>query len=435
MIEQPVLWFFCGMGGMLALIALHVPIGAAMAITGTVGTTLMLGQRPAFSILSTEIVTAISSVDLATIPLFLLMGGLASAGGLTSDLYNAAARFLGHRRGGLTMATVAGAAGFGAISGSSVATTAAMARIALPEMERRGYAPGISAGSIAAGGSLAILIPPSIILVLYAVLTEQFVIDLFIAGIIPGLVSVALYFCAILIYGHLYPDTMPRGPVATWTARARSVAAAWRALAIVVVVTFGIYAGVVTVVEAASLGVFLTFVFWLLSPGASWPALQRILIDTAGITGMIFLMVIGANVLGYFITLTNAPSIIVESIGNSSLPPFGVILLILVIYLFLGMIFDAVAGVVLTLPFVFPLVVSLGYDPIWWGIVNVMIIEIAAITPPIGINVFVLHASAPHIRLGTIFRGILPFLTADIVRLGLLLAFPALATFLPQYLK
>ena len=434
MVEQPILWFLCGFGGMFALIALYVPIGVSMAIVGFVGTSLMLGVGPAFSILSVEPVTALSNADLATIPLFLLMGALASSAGITGDLYNVAARFIGHWRGGLAAATVGGAAGFGAISGSSVATTASMAKIALPEMEARGYGKAISAGAIAGGGSLAILIPPSIVMVIYAVLTEQFVIDLFLAGILPGLLSVGLYVIAIGVYAWLRPEATPSGDKASWAARWASIGAAWRALVIIAVVTFGIYLGIVTVVEAASLGAFITFLFWLMSPNAGIKTLLEVLKDTAAITGMMFLMVIGASVLGYFITLTNAPNVIVSMVIDAQLQPMVAVLLILLLYLFLGAVFDAVAAMVLTIPFVFPLIVNLGFDPIWWGIINVMIIEIAAITPPIGLNVFVMHAAAPHLGLTTIFRGIVPFLAADFVRLALLLAFPAIATFLPSVL-
>jgi tripartite ATP-independent transporter DctM subunit len=435
MIDHSILWFLTGMAGMFALIALQMPIGVAMAVVGFVGTSLMLGTGPAVSILSIEPVTVLSNADLATIPLFLMMGSFASSAGITSDLYNVAARFVGHWRGGLAASTVCGSAGFGAISGSSVATTAAMAKIALPEMERRGYGQSLSAGSIAAGGSLAILIPPSIIMVIYAVLTEQFVIDLFFAGIIPGLISAGLYMVTIGIYGAIYPKAAPRGEQAPWGQRLASIFQAWRAFLIFLIVTIGIYAGIVTVLEAAAVGVMATFVLWLFSKGASVPALLTILRDSAAVTGMIYLMVIGAGILSYFVTLTDAPNVIVGAIIDAQLSPMMAVMLILLVYLFLGAVFDAVAAMVLTMPFVFPLILNLGFDPIWWGIVNVMIIEIAAITPPIGLNVFVMHASAPHLGLPVIFRGILPFLAADAVRLCLLLAFPAIATFLPNLLS
>lgn len=435
MVDQPILWLACGMLVMLSLIALHVPIGVSMAIVGFVGTGLIIGSGPALSVLAVEPVTVLSNLDLATIPLFLLMGGFAASSGIASDLFNVAARFIGHRRGGLAMATVMGSAGFGAICGSSVATTASMARIALPEMQARGYGTSLSVGAIAGGGGLAILIPPSIMMVIYAVLTEQFVLDLFVAGIVPGAIAVLLYTIAITIYAWMYPDTAPAGERATLGQRLWSILSAWRAVATIIVVTVGIYAGVVTVIEAASLGAFMTFLFWLGSKNASWKAFFEIARDTLAITGMILMMVIGAHVLSYFVTLTDAPNVIVERVSNSGLPPMGIILLLLVMYLVLGAIFDAVAAMVLTLPFVFPLVMNLGYDPIWWGIINVMIIEIAAVTPPIGINVFVMHAAAPHVALKTIFRGIVPFLMADFVRLAILLAFPVVVTFLPAMLR
>lgn len=419
---------------MFALIALHVPIGVAMAIIGGVGTALIIGIGPSLSLFAVEPVSALSSLDLATIPLFILMGSLAAASGISADLYRIASSFLGHRPGGLSMATVAGCAGFGAICGSSVATTASMAKIALPEMEKRGYSSSLAVGSIAGGGSLGILIPPSIMMVIYAVLTEQFVLDLFLAGIIPGLISVFLYFCAIAIVARRSPEAAPAGPRAAWTERMAAIAGAWRALTVIFIVTVGIYSGIFTVTEAAAVGVFTTAVFWALSADASLPSLGRIFRETAATTGMIFLMVVGAHILSYFVTLTDAPNVIVRAISEAGLPPLGIIFGILLVYLVLGAIFDAVAAMVLTIPFVFPLVVSLGYDPIWWGIINVMIIEIALITPPIGINVFVMHAAAPHVKLLAIYRGIVPFLAADIVRISLIILFPALATFLPNVL-
>lgn len=420
---------------MFVLIALHVPIGVSMALVGFVGTSLILGMEPALSILAVEPISALSSLDLATVPLFLLMGGFAASAGLASDLFNLAACFIGHRRGGLAMATVGGCAGFGAICGSSIANTATMSKVALPEMQKRGYSGRISAGSIAAGGSLAILIPPSIIMVIYAVLTEQFVLDLFIAGIVPGLLSMLLYIVVLAVYARRFPNAAPAGDHANWRQRWLALTSAWRAVALVAVVTFGIYAGVVTVTEAASLGVFATFAFWMLTPQASWKNLFSILSEAASVTGMIFMMVVGAHILSYFVTLTDGPNVLVQEITQWGLPSMGIILALLVIYLILGAVFEAVAAMVLTLPIVFPLIIQLGYDPIWWGIINVMIIEIAVITPPIGLNVFVMHASAPHLGLKTIYRGIMPFLAADSVRLALLLMFPAIATFLPGLLR
>ena len=310
-----------------------------------------------------------------------------------------------------------------------------MAKIALPEMEKRGYSSSLAAGSIAGGGSLGILIPPSIIMVLYAVLTEQFVLDLFAAGVIPGIISVILYFIAIRIVAYRNPEAAPAGDRVGWSGRWASIRAAWRAATIIVLVTFGIYAGVFTVIEAASVGVFVTSVFWVFSPARSWKTLAGILKETAATTGMIFVMVVGAHTLSYFVTLTDAPNILVDTISNAGLPPLGIIFSLLLIYLVLGAVFEAVAAMVLTLPFVFPLILNLGYDPIWWGIINVMIIEIAAVTPPIGINLFVMRAVAPHLALKTIIRGVTPFIMADVVRITLLILFPAAATFLPQLLR
>lgn len=435
MVEQPLLWFFGGMAGLFAMILLHVPIGVAMAVTGVVGVGLIIGFGPALSLLAVEPASTLVSGDLATIPLFLLMGTLAAASGVASDIYRVASAFTGHRAGGLAMATVAGSAGFGAICGSSLATTATMAKVALPEMEGRGYARSLSAGSIAAGGSLGILIPPSIVMVIYAVLTEQFVLDLFVAGIGPGLLAVAIYVVTIMFVVRRNPAVAPRGPRMGWLERLAALRHAWRAATIIGLVTVGIYSGIFTVMEAASIGVAVTFAFWLASPGRSIRKLVGILVETASTGGLILLMVIGAHILSYFITLTNAPNVLVQAIGESGLSPTLIILGLLVMYIALGAVFDAVASMVLTLPFVFPLVLNLGYDPIWWGIVNVMIIEIALITPPLGLNVFIMNGVAPSYSLRVIYRGIMPFLAADIVRILLVIAFPGIVLFLPELLR
>ena len=423
-----------GIGAMFVAILLHVPIGIAMGLTGFVCVGLMIGWGPAVSLLGTEPSAAIANEGLAVLAMFLLMGSFAGAGGLSSEIYRLAYAFLGHRRGGLAMATIGGCAGFGAVCGSSVATTATMARIALPEMLERGYKPTLASGSIAAGGTLGMLIPPSVVMILYGVLTEEFVIALFAAAVIPGLLTVLFYFCAITIYARLNPEAAPTGPRETWAARWRVLAECWAVVLLAVVVSAGIYTGVFTVTEAASVGASFAF-FLALARGRLTPrTFLNCLGETAANTGLIFLIIIGASIFSYFVTLSGLPGAIVDGIQSLNLPPVVVILLLQVMFLILGSIFDTVAAMVITLPFVYPLVTSLGFDPIWWGIVNVMVMEIGMITPPIGINVFVLHGMAKDLPLNTIFRGIMPFFIADIGRLMLITFFPPVALWLPTTL-
>ena len=422
-----------GVGILFVLIFLHVPLGIAMTIVGFGGFYALTGNMSAaFSLFSTEAVAVFSSTDLAVIPLFLLMGSFAGAAGLSADVYKCAQAFLGHRRGGLAYATVAGCGGFGAVCGSSIATTLTMSRIALSEMEKRGYSQSLGAGSIAAGGTLGILIPPSTIMVLYAVLTEQFVIDLFVAAIIPGILSIAAFFLAIAIYTAIWPETAPPGERVPWSERLVVLRQTWGILTIVVLVTGGIYGGIFTVTEAAAVGVCLTLIFtWArgrLTAKVFWPTL----FETACNVGMIYLIIFGSHVFTYFITLTRLPETFVSGIVSLDLPPMAIIWALILMYIVLGAIFDTVAAMVLTLPFVFPLVVGVGFDPVWWGIVNVIVIEIGLITPPIGLNVFVMHGVRPDIGLGTIFRGVAPFVLADLVVLTLIIMVPMIALWLPS---
>ncbi len=429
---DPLLLASLGLAAMFVLIALHIPIGVAMGVSGFVCVGLMLGWGPAISLLKTEPSGIVSNRELAVIPLFLLMGAFAGAAGLSADLYRLAYALVGHRRGGLAMSTIGACAGFGAVCGSSVATAATMTRVALPEMLDRGYQPTLATGCIAAGGTLGMLIPPSVIMVLYAVLTEQFVITLFIAAIIPGAIAVALHFIAIYIYVHANPEAGPAGPKMPWPERWKVFGESWRVLTLAIVVSGGIYGGVFTVAEAAAIGACLSFLFTWQSGRLTKAVLWEVLSESAANTGLIYLIIIGASIFTYFVTLSHLPNHLVAAIQSLDVDPLVIIFLLLLMYLILGSIFDTVAAMVITLPFVFPLILDLGFDPIWFGVINVMVIEIGMITPPIGINVFVLHGIARDIPLKTIFRGIGPFLVADLVRLTILVFFPILALWLPR---
>lgn len=430
---DPVVATLIAFASIFGLIALHVPIGAAMALVGVVGFGAMIGWGAAFSLLATEPASIMGNIDLAVIPLFLLMGNLAVSSGLARDLYTAAYAVIGHKRGGLALATFIGAAGFGSICGSAVATTVTFGRVALPEMLDRGYAKSFSAGIVAAGGTLGIVVPPSTILIIYAILTEQFILDLFAAAVIPSILALALYLLTVSILVKRNPSLAPAGPRATTRERLRAIGAAWGTFLLAGLVLGGIYAGVFTVTEGAAVGVTTAFVLSLLR-GLKWEDLKNVLISTATASLMVYMMIFGASIFGYFLTITRTPEMMVDLIISLGLPPLGVIGCIVVFYLFAGAIFDEVAAIVLTLPFVAPVVAGLGYDLVWWGIINVMVVTVGMISPPIGLNVFVLNGLRPDLDLKTIYKGVLPFMAIDIVRLAILVLFPALTLWLPTLL-
>lgn len=431
---DPITIAILGMLGMFVLIALHVPIGVAIGVAGVAGFGFLGGWKPAFSLIGTEYITVFTNAELAVIPLFLLMGSFAGVSGLSSDIYRLAYAFIGHRRGGLAMATIGGCAGFGAVCGSSLATAATMGRVALPEMLERGYSPTLASGSVAAGGTLGMLIPPSVVMVIYAFLTEQFVITLFVAALIPGLIAVLFHFLTVAIIVHRNPEIGPAGDRVPWGMRWRIVVQSWGVLVLMLAVIGGIYGGVFTVNEAASLGAGLAFLFTLFRGKLSWQTMFQVLKETATNTAMIYLIIGGASIFSSFITLSRMPDALVGYIGGLGLEPLIVVLILFALYLVLGAVFDTIAAMVITLPFVLPLILELGYSPIWWGVILVMAIEVGMITPPIGMNVFVLFGVAKTIPLKTIFRGILPFFYADIVRILLIILVPSLALWLPGVL-
>ncbi len=429
---DPLLVGVLGLAGMFALIALHVPIGAAMGIAGFVAFGITTGFAPAVSLFGTEAASALGNLDLIVIPLFLLMGSFAANAGLSADVYRLAQAFVGHRRGGLAMSTIWGCAGFGAVCGSSVATASAMTSVALPEMRRHGYGPALSTGCIAAGGTLGILIPPSIIMVIYALLTEQFVITLYVAAVIPSVIAVALQLAAVSYVVRTDPQSAPAGPRASRGERLEALRASWAVIALTLVIFVGLYGGIFTVNEAAAIGAVLSFLGALARKRLTRAVLVQTLCETASTTGMIYMMLIGANVLTYFVSSSGMPAAMVGAIRDSGLPPLLVIGVLLVIYIILGAVFEEVSVMLITLPFVLPMITGFGYSPVWWGIINVIVIEIGMICPPIGLNVFVVHSLARDVPIKTIYAGIMPFLWADFGRLALLVALPGLTMWLPN---
>ena len=432
---DPILLASLAILSMFVFILLHVPIGLAMAMVGVIGYGLMTSFAASSSLLSVEGIANLSDLNLAVIPLFLLMGNFASAGGISTDMYNLAHALLGRYRGGLAMATVGGCGLFGAVCGSSFATTATFGQVALPEMLKRGYAPTIATGCIAGGGTLGSLVPPSIILVVYGIMAEQYILELFIAAIIPAALTILLYFLSVAIYVRIYPEAGPAGDRVNPSELFKIAVKSWGAIFLMVAIAGGIYGGVFTVTEAAALGAILAFLFAIFRGKITLKIFWQTLSDTAATTAMIYLIIIGANVLNYFIVLTHMPDLLATSIMNSGFPTFVILIILLLVYIILGSVFDTIAAMLITLPFVLPIILSMGFSPVWWGIVNVVVIEIGLITPPIGMNVFVLHGVARDYPLSTIFKGIMPFLFADIVRLALLVMFPVISIWLPNLLK
>lgn len=423
-----------GFAAMFALIALHVPIGVAMGVVGLVGFASMAGWNAALTLLATEPASTMASLDLAVIPLFMLMGSLAAAGGLAKDIFATAEALVGHRPGGLAATTIVASAGFGAVCGSAVATTATFGRVALPEMLARGYSGGSSAGVVAAGGTLGIIVPPSSIMVLYAVLTEQSVLTMFSAAMIPALLSVVLYLSAIWIVARRNPALMPGTDKLPLRDRIRAIGRSWGAILLAIIVLGGIYSGIFTVNEAAAIGVVFAFLFALGRGKLNRQTFVEVLSDASVATVMIYVIVFGAMIFSYFVSLSGVSEEIIGGIDALGLPPAGVIFLLILIYLFLGAFFDEVAAVVVTLPFVLPIILSMGYDPIWWGILNVALIGVGMLTPPIGINVMLLNAMRSDISLSAIYRGIFAFFLADCLRILILAVFPQVTLWLPSIL-
>jgi tripartite ATP-independent transporter DctM subunit len=430
----PVLIAILGLIGMFVLIGLHVPVGVAMAIAGAVGFGLLTSWGAALSLFATEPAGVLASPDLAVIPLFLLMGSFAGVSGLSADIYRLAYAFVGHRRGGLALATIGGCAGFGAVCGSSVATAATIGRVALPEMISRGYSSTLASGSVAAGGTLGMLIPPSVIMVIYAFLTEKFVITLFVAALVPGILAILGQFITVWILVRRDPAIGPAGDRVPWPERLQTLRQSLGIVVLLGAVIGGIYGGIFTVNEAASVGAGLAFLFTVWRGKMTWANLKQVLRETASASAMIYVIIMGASIFSFFISASGMPDALVTSIQGMNLSPMLVIYALLLMYLILGSVFDTVAAMLITMPFAYPLVVGLGYDPYWWGVILVMVMEVGMITPPIGMNVFVIHGIADKIELKTIFAGIMPFFYTDIVRINLLVWFPMLTLALPRAL-
>lgn len=431
---SPLLIGALGLAALFALILAQVPIGFAMIIVGVAGLALQTSWGTALTLLATEPASVLSNVDLATVPLFLLMGTFATMAGFSQEIYAAVTAFFGHRRGGLAYATIGGSAAFGVMCGSSTATAATFTKVALPEMLKRGYSPAFSTGTIAAGGTLKSLIPPSIVMVLYCIATKTFIFDLFTAAVFPALLAIALNLAAIAVVVRLNRDAAPTSERTPWPERWAALRKASPVLFLIVGVFGGLYSGVFTVNEAASVAAVLSFLCALLRRRVSWPSFFSGLREAASATGMLYIILIGAFVFSYFVTVARIPEALVQTIEALTLPPLAIVALILLAYLVLGAVFDEISAMLITLPFILPVIVKLGYDAVWWGVLNVVVIELGMIIPPIGVIVFLLHGLAPQIPIGTIYRGVTPFIIADLALLAILAAFPAISLWLPAFL-
>lgn len=424
-----------GIIGLFVLIVLHVPLAFAMITVGIVAFALQTEWGPALTFLATEPSQVLGSMDLAAVPLFLMMGAFVNVSGFSRDLYTAAAALLGHRRGGLSYATIGGSAAFGAICGSSPATVATFTHVALPEMLKRNYSPSFSGATIAAGGALKALIPPSLSMILYCVVARTYIFDVFIAAVIPALLTIAANVIAIAVIVRWNAGI---APIADRVSREEKLRAVWRAAPAVVLIAIifaGLYSGVFTVNEAASVAAVVSFVFALVRRTITAKNLVTGLRETALIAGMIYFVLIGSSVFTYFISLAKIPEQLIAFLGGVNLPPIGIIVLMLAAYLVLGAVFDELAAMIVTLPFALPIIVHFGYDPVWWAIINVIIVELGLVIPPIGLVILIIHAMRPDIPLQSLYRSIIPFVVADLAVLALLTAFPSLALWLPALLR
>ena len=417
---------------MFVFMALRVPIGVAMGLSGILGFAALSGAGPALKLLGQVPLSVLSDYNLSIIPMFVLMGAFSASAGMSRELFAAGIAWLGHKRGGLALATITACGGFAAINGSSVATAATMTQVALPEMRKAGYDPGLSAGLIAAGGTLGIMIPPSVIFVLYGIMTETDITQLFFAGVVPGVIAMIFYSLVIVFMGWWQPATMPRGPLYGWRERLVSLKNLWATLLLFLVVLGGMYMGIFTATEAAGVGAVGAFVIGLARGQLQLRHIKETLIGSLRISASIMTIVLGAYLFGYFLTITQFTQKAIEFLVHLPVGAYGVLALVMVGYLILGAVMDELAMILLTVPIVFPAMMQLGFDPVWFGVIIVMAVTFGMICPPVGMNVFVINSIATDISLARIYRGTFPFIAVDLVRLVLLCAFPALSLWLPK---
>ncbi|GLQ05916.1 TRAP transporter large permease [Sneathiella chinensis] len=429
---DPLMIGLIGMGVILVLLALGCPVGLAMIIVGAGGFAAIVGAEPALNVLETAAFETASNYSFTLIPMFLLMGSLAARAGFSKDLFDSARYFTKGWNGSLALAAVTSSAAFSAISGSSLATASTMTRVAYPEMIRQGYNPRLAAGSLAAGGTLGIMIPPSVALLLYALITEQSVGDMFLAGFLPGLLAYLLYLITVSIMARRWRPTGDQLPEPGTT-----LATALKQFAPVALlfglVMGGLYAGLFSPTEAGGVGAGLALVFAIWR-GLTWADFRAAVIETVAVTATIFIILIGAEVFGFLLSVSQISFEMVNLIEVYELKPWQVMAAIIVFYVIMGCFLESLAMILLTVPIFYPLIMASGYDPIWFGIIAVVTVETGLISPPVGMNLFVVKSAAKGLKLNDAMVGVIPFVLADIVRLIILVSFPAISLFLPSLL-
>jgi len=423
--STPMIGMIC-IAGMLALIAFRAPISLAMSIAGFIGFGWIVAFEPALSVLPTGPFETLSNYSFSPIPMFILMGVFASKSGMSQQLFQGAKAMFGSWRGGMGLAALTSCGIFSAISGSSMATAASRSRVALPEMEKNGYSPSLASGVLAAGGTLGIMIPPSTALLLYGLITEQSIGDMFIAGVIPGLLGLVLYGVTVAVIVTIWPNSAQPGKATSLKEKIYGLKGLLPFTFVFLFIIGGIYSGWFTPTEAAAVGAAATF-FIAVFKGMRWVQFKEAIAESLLMTAMIFFMLIGAEIFGYFLSVSRISFSLVELVDSLQLSPFVILLCVLAIFMLLGCVMDSIAMLLLTVPVVYPLIEAAGFDPIWFGIVAVITVELGLITPPVGMNVFVIKSVAPHISIKDMYKGVMPFVIADLVRLCLIVAFPFLA--------
>jgi tripartite ATP-independent transporter DctM subunit len=421
-----------GFVALFAMMLLRVPIGMAMGLVGVTGFGYIVGGVPALKMVGQTSMRTVTDYTFGVIPMFLLMGAFVSNSGMSRELFRAANGFLGHLRGGLGIATIAACGGFAAISGSSVATAATFSTVAYPEMRRYGYPQSFATGVIAAGGTLGAMLPPSTVLAVYGIITEQDIGKLFIAGVLPGILAAAMYIGTVTIIGFVRPDFLPRAPRFSWKERLEGLRNIWATLLLFVFVIGGLYGGLFTPTEAGGMGAGGAFLIGVLRGRLDRTEIRRSLLQATRTAAAVFTVLIGALLFGYFLTVTQTPQKVTEFLTGLGVGRYGVLALIMLMYLVLGCLMDSLAMVILTVPIIFPVITHLGFNPIWFGIIIVMTVELGLIHPPVGMIVFVIKSVVQDVKFTTIFKGVLPFIITDLIRLVILIAFPMIALWLPS---
>jgi C4-dicarboxylate transporter, DctM subunit len=425
-----------GFVALFGLMLLRVPVGMAMGLVGITGFSYLVGGAPALKLVGQTSMRTVTDYTFGVIPMFLLMGAFVTSSGMSRELFRTANNFVGHLRGGLGIATVAACGGFAAICGSSVATAATFSTVAYPEMRRYGYPQSFATGVIAAGGTLGAMLPPSTVLAVYGIITEQDIGKLFIAGIIPGLLAICMYMITIAIIGWVKPGFLPAGRPTPWNERLAALKDIWAPLLLFIFVIGGLY-GLpflprFTPTEAGGVGASGAFLIGVLSGRLNKDGILTSLLQATRTAAAVFTVLIGALLSGYFLTITQTPQKVTEFLTALGLGKYGVLALIMLMYLLLGCLMDAMAMIILTIPIIFPVIIHLGFDPIWFGVIIVMTVELGLIHPPVGMNVFVIKSVVKDVSFTTIFKGVIPFIITDLIRLVILIAFPILALWLPS---